>query len=78
MLYKMGEEQFKNFKYTLGKKMSELKTEEEKEAKRYLSKLSREKFKANHTEKLKLYQRVYTLNYYHTVLKKKKNTIATL
>ena len=74
----MEGERFNGFKYTLGKKMSELKTEEEKEAKRYLSKLSREKFKANHTEKLKLYQRVYTLNYYHTVLKKKKNTIATL
>jgi hypothetical protein len=73
----MEEERFKDFKYTLRTKMSDLKTEEEKEAKRYLSKLSRDKFKANHTEKLKEYQRVYTLRYYHNVLKK-KNTIAIL
>ena len=73
----MEDERFKNFKYTLRTKMNELKTEEEKEAKRYLSKLSREKFKANHTEKLKLYQRVYTLKYYHEVLKLKKKNIVT-
>ncbi len=71
----MEEERFKEFKYTLRKKMSDLKTEEEREAKRYLSKLSRDKFKANNTEKLKIYHRVYTLKYYHNVLKNKHITL---
>lgn len=73
-LYKMEDERFKNFKYTLRTKMNELKTEEEREAKRYLSKISRDKFKSNHTERLKEYQRVYTLKYYHEVLKTRKNS----
>lgn len=53
-----------SFKYTLKMKICDC-NEKEKVAKRYLSKIIRDRYKERNGEKIKAYSREYTLKYYH-------------